>query len=49
VAEDAPRVIERILKAYLTHRASPEESFLVFSRRHDVEALKAMAEREAAV
>jgi ferredoxin-nitrite reductase len=49
VAEDAPRVIERILKAYLTHRASPEESFLVFSRGHDVEALKAMAEREAAV
>jgi ferredoxin-nitrite reductase len=47
VAEDAPRIIERILKAYLTHRASPEESFLVFSRRHDIEALKAMAEREA--
>src|ERR1700722_51783 len=49
VAEDAPRIIERILKAYLTHRASPEESFLVFSRRHDVEVLKAMAEREPAV
>jgi len=48
VAEDAPRIIERILKAYLNHRASPEESFLVFSRRHDIEALKAMAEREAA-
>jgi ferredoxin-nitrite reductase len=47
VAEDAPRIIEHILKAYLTHRASPEESFLVFSRRHDIEALKAMAEREA--
>jgi ferredoxin-nitrite reductase len=47
VAEDAPRIIERILKAYLTHRVSPEESFLVFSRRHDIEALKAMAEREA--
>ena len=49
VAEDAPRIIERILKAYLTHRASPEESFLVFSRRNDVEVLKAMAEREPAV
>jgi ferredoxin-nitrite reductase len=48
VADHAPRIIERILKAYLTHRASPEESFLVFSRRHDVAALKAMAEREAA-
>ena len=49
VAEDAPRVIERILKAYSTHRASPEELFFVLWRRHDVEALKAMAEREAAV
>jgi len=48
IAEDAPRTIERILKAYLTHRTSPAESFLAFSRRHDIEALKAMAEREAA-
>ena len=48
VAEAAPRTIERILKAYLTHRASPEESFLVFARRHEIDALKAMAEREAA-
>ncbi|MGO9049525.1 MAG: NirA family protein [Xanthobacteraceae bacterium] len=48
IAEEAPRTIERILKAYLTHRASPAESFLAFSRRHDIEALKAMAEREAA-
>jgi ferredoxin-nitrite reductase len=48
VAEEAPRRIEQVLKAYLTHRASPEESFLAFSRRHDIEALKAMAEQEAA-
>jgi ferredoxin-nitrite reductase len=48
VAEEAPRRIEHILKAYLTHRDSPQESFLAFSRRHDIEALKAMAEREAA-
>jgi len=48
VAEDAPRTIERILKTYIAHRASPEESFLAFARRHDTEALKAMAELEAA-
>jgi ferredoxin-nitrite reductase len=48
VAQDVPRVIERILKSYLSYRASPEESFLAFARRHEIEALKAMAEREAA-
>jgi ferredoxin-nitrite reductase len=49
IAQDGPRIIERILQAYLTHRASPEESFLAFARRHEIEALKAMAEPEAAV
>jgi ferredoxin-nitrite reductase len=48
VAEDAPRTVERILKTYIAHRASPEESFLAFARRHDTETLKAMAELEAA-
>jgi ferredoxin-nitrite reductase len=48
VAEDVPRTVERILKAYLTHRGSREESFLAFARRHEIETLKAMAEREAA-
>ena len=27
-AEDAPRTVERMLKAYLAHRAAPDESFL---------------------
>jgi ferredoxin-nitrite reductase len=48
IAADAPQIIERILKAYLTHRSAPEESFLAFARRHDIEALKTMAGREAA-
>jgi len=48
VAQDAPRIIARILKAYLAHRASPEETFLAFARRHEIDALKTMAEREAA-
>ncbi len=48
VADDAPRIIERILKSYVAHRASPEENFLAFAKRHDTEALKTMAEQEAA-
>jgi ferredoxin-nitrite reductase len=47
-AQDTPRTIERILKAYLAHRASPDESFLAFTRRHDLDALKAMTDLEAA-
>src|SRR5579864_993517 len=46
-AQDAPRTVERILKAYVARRANPEESFLDFSRRHEVDALKAMFEAEA--
>ena len=41
-AEEAPVVVERLLKSYLEHRSSSDETFLAFSRRHDVEALKAM-------
>ena len=45
-AEDAPKAVEGILKAYLAHRASPDETFLAFSRRHDGETLKKMASVE---
>jgi ferredoxin-nitrite reductase len=48
VAEDAPRTVERILKAYLANRFSADETFLAFARRHEIDALKAMTEREAA-
>jgi ferredoxin-nitrite reductase len=48
VAEDAPRKVEGLLKTYIAHRASPQESFLAFARRHDIEALKALAEAELA-
>jgi ferredoxin-nitrite reductase len=41
-AEDAPRTIERMLKTYLAHRAAPQESFMTFTRRHEIEALKAL-------
>jgi ferredoxin-nitrite reductase len=46
-AEDAPRIVERMLKAYLAHRASPQESFLAFTRRHEIGALRSLADAEA--
>ena len=46
-AEDAPATIERILKTYLAHRASREESFIAFARRHEIDALKSMVEQGA--
>jgi hypothetical protein len=32
--------------AYLAHRASPEETFLTFARRHDGETLRKLADAE---
>jgi len=46
-AEDAPRTVERILKAYLNNRASDNETFVAFAKRTEIEALKRMAEMEA--
>jgi len=45
-AEDAPRIVERILKGYLAHRDG-NETFLAFSKRYQVEALKALFDAEA--
>jgi ferredoxin-nitrite reductase len=47
-AEHVPVVVERVLKAYLRHRSGPEEAFVAFARRHDIEALKAAIEGDAA-
>jgi ferredoxin-nitrite reductase len=47
-AQAAPRIVERMLKGYLAHRAAPEETFLAFSRRHEIEALKEMFDAEVA-
>ncbi len=41
-AQDAPYTVERLLKIYQTNRANPEETFVAFTRRHDIAALKAM-------
>jgi ferredoxin-nitrite reductase len=46
-ATDVPRVIERMLKAYLGNRAAPDESFLSFTRRHEIESLKQICAAEA--
>ena len=46
-AEDAPQTVEKLLKAYLSNRSSPDETFLTFARRHDGEALRKLADAEA--
>jgi ferredoxin-nitrite reductase len=45
-AEDAPKTVERLLKAYLANRASSDETFITFARRHDGEALRKLADAE---
>jgi ferredoxin-nitrite reductase len=47
-ADDAPATVERMLTAYVKHRASPTETFLAFAHRHDLGALKALVAAEAA-
>jgi ferredoxin-nitrite reductase len=45
-AEDVPQTVERLLKAYLSQRSSPGETFLSFARRHDGEMLRKLADAE---
>jgi ferredoxin-nitrite reductase len=47
-AQDAPKLVERMLRVYLARRTAADETFLAFTRRHDAEELKAMVEAEAA-
>ncbi len=46
MASDAPQTVEKLVKAYLTHRADPSETFLTFARRHDGATLRKLAEEE---
>ena len=46
-AQDTPQTVERILKAYVAHRASKDESFIDFARRHEIDALKTLAQEAA--
>jgi ferredoxin-nitrite reductase len=36
-----------LLRAYLARRASPDETFAAFARRHTVDALQTLANEEA--
>jgi ferredoxin-nitrite reductase len=45
-AEETPKTVEKLLKAYLTHRRSADETFLAFARRHDGETLRKLADAE---
>jgi ferredoxin-nitrite reductase len=45
-ASDAPQTVERLLKAYLANRNSPDETFLNFARRHGGETLRKLADAE---
>ena len=47
-AEDAPPTVERILRVYLAHRVSREETFQAFARRHEIDALKTLFAQEPA-
>ena len=47
-ADDAPAVIESLLRAYQAHRLSPSESFQSFTRRHDADTLKRLASEVSA-
>jgi ferredoxin-nitrite reductase len=46
-ADDAPAAVERMLKAYLNHRTSTQETFQAFTRRHEIDALRALIDAEA--
>ena len=43
--DELPPLLEKLLAAYLAHRAAPAESFFEFCRRHEIAALRALAEQ----
>jgi ferredoxin-nitrite reductase len=45
-ADAAPQLVEKMLKGYLAHRGSADETFLAFAKRHEVDALKTMFDAE---
>jgi ferredoxin-nitrite reductase len=44
--EDCPKVVERMLAAYMANRRGDKETFQAFSRRHEIGALTALFERK---
>jgi ferredoxin-nitrite reductase len=45
-AEDAPRVVAAILRAYRRNRANDAETFVAFTRLQDIETLRRLADAE---
>lgn len=43
--DELPLLLERLLGAWLAHRATADESFFAFCRRHEIEDLRALANR----
>ena len=43
-AEEAPALVETILRTWQAHRAAPDESFVAFARRHEIDALQALVD-----
>jgi ferredoxin-nitrite reductase len=43
--DDLPAMLEKLLGAWLAHRAEPAETFFEFCRRHEIEALRELAAR----
>jgi ferredoxin-nitrite reductase len=41
-AEEAPALVEAILRTWQVHRATPDESFVSFARRHEIATLQAL-------
>jgi ferredoxin-nitrite reductase len=41
-AEEAPALVEAILRTWQMHRAASDESFVAFARRHEIAALQAL-------
>jgi len=47
-SKNCPGAVERLLAAYLSHRTAPDESFLSFATRLDIDTLKTLAEEAIA-
>ncbi len=47
-ADEAPRMVEKMLKGFVAKRNSKEETFLAFSKRHEVEVLQQIFDAETA-
>ena len=45
-AEAAPRVVARVLRAFVANRLDKDETFVAFARRHDADAIRRFAEAE---